>query len=265
MRLQDTSVLLTGASGGIGAAIARALHARGATLKLSARRVDALEELRDQLGERVELLPADLADGGAPRRLAEEAGPVDVLVANAGLPASGRLEEFSGEEIDRALDVNLRAPLQLTNALLPGMLERGSGHLVFISSMSGKVASPRTPLYSATKFGLRGLAHGLHHDLAGTGVGVTVVNPGFVAEAGLFADTGVSVPGVVRPVSLDQVTRAVLRGIEQGRVELDVASSPARIGGMIGSLAPSLSAWVQRRVGGTELAESIAREQASKR
>ena len=86
---------------------------------------------------------------------------MDVLVANAALPASGRVEDFEPDQIDRALDVNLRAPIQLTRALLPGMLERGRGHLVLVSSLSGKVASPRSGIYSATKFGLRGFAAGL--------------------------------------------------------------------------------------------------------
>src|SRR5436305_8873700 len=123
MHLDGTSVLLTGASGGLGRSIARALHDRGARLKLSGRRAELLEELNRELGERADLLPADLSDAGQVSEMAERADPVDVLVANAGLPATGRLERFSPEEIDRALDVNLRAPIQLARALLPGMLE----------------------------------------------------------------------------------------------------------------------------------------------
>ncbi|MFN2615680.1 MAG: SDR family NAD(P)-dependent oxidoreductase [Thermoleophilaceae bacterium] len=265
MRVQGSSVLLTGASGGIGQAIARALHDSGATLKLSGRRLDALEQLRDALGSDAELLPANLSHGEEVQGLAERAGNVDVLVSNAALPGSGRLESFSPKEIDRAIDVNLRAPVQLARALLPGMVERGTGHLVFISSLSGKVASPRSPLYSATKFGLRGLAHGLRHDLHGTGVGVSAVYPGFVADAGMFAETGVTAPGPLRPVSPERVAGAVVRGIEEGRLELDVASLPARVGAIVGNLLPALSARVQHRFGGAELAESIAKGQASKR
>ena len=108
---------------------------------------------------------ADLAERDAPVQLAEAAGAVDVLVANAALPASGRVDDFDHDEIDRALDVNLRAPIQLTRALLPGMLERGRGHVVFVSSLSGKTASPRSGIYSATKFGLRGFAAGLREDV----------------------------------------------------------------------------------------------------
>jgi len=144
VQLGGQTALVTGATGGIGAAIARALHARGARVLLSGRRAEVLDELQASLGDRAEALPADLAERDGPARLAEAAGAVDVLVANAALPASGRLEEFEPEEIDRALDVNLRAPVQLARAVLPGMLERGRGHLVFVSSLSGKAASPRS-------------------------------------------------------------------------------------------------------------------------
>ncbi|HET8673131.1 MAG TPA: SDR family NAD(P)-dependent oxidoreductase, partial [Thermoleophilaceae bacterium] len=118
-------MLLTGASGGIGNAIARALHARGAELVLSGRRGDALERLASELGERARPLPSDLSDRATTAALLEAAGDLDVLVANAALPASGWLDSFSPEEIDRALDVNLRAPIQLTRELAPKLVERG--------------------------------------------------------------------------------------------------------------------------------------------
>ena len=182
MELQGSTVLLTGATGGIGQAIAAALDERGARLLLTARRAEQLQQVAATLGGRPEVMPADLTyDAGA---LAEQAGAVDVLVANAALPASGPIDDFTAEEIDRALDVNLRAPIQLTRALLPGMVARGRGHVVFVSSLSGKVASVGSSLYSATKFGLRGFASGLREDLHGSGVGVTVVFPGFISEAG---------------------------------------------------------------------------------
>ena len=101
-----------------------------------------------------------------------------MLVANAALPAAGRLDSFTAQEIDRALDVNLRAPMQLTRALVPAMVERGTGHVVLISSLSGKVASAGASIYSATKFGLRGFGFSLNEELRGTGVGVTTVFPG---------------------------------------------------------------------------------------
>src|SRR3954463_9998720 len=119
--LNGARVLLTGASGGIGNAIARALHARGASLAITGRRADALESLKSELGDRVDVLVADLAKRDDVEALPGRAGAVDVLVANAGLPGSGDLDSFTSEQIDRAIDVNLRAPMQLTRAILPGM------------------------------------------------------------------------------------------------------------------------------------------------
>lgn len=265
MQLQGATVLLTGASGGIGRAIARALDARGAKLLLSARREDILEEIRAELGGRPDALPVDLANRAGPADLAERAGEVDVLVANAALPASGLVERFSAEEIDAALDVNLRAPIQLTRALLPGMIERGRGHLLYVSSLSGKVASPRSALYSATKFGLRGYAGGLRQDVEPRGVGVSVVYPGFISEAGMFADSGAKLPPGVGTRKPQQVADAVVSAIEKERAEVDVAPLSLRAGSLLGSLAPVTVARLQRRLGSEGVADSMVRGQRSKR
>jgi uncharacterized protein len=263
VQLQGSTVLLTGATGGIGQAIARALDERGARLLLTARRAEQLEQIAESLGGRPQTLPADLTyDASA---LSERAGAVDVLVANAALPASGPIDDFTPEQIDRALDVNLRAPIQLTRALLPGMVERGSGHVVLVSSLSGKVASVGSSLYSATKFGLRGFASGLRADLHDSGVGVTVVFPGFVSDAGMLADSGVQLPRWVGTRKPDQVAEAVVRGIEQERAEIDVAPLSLRAGAFAGSVAPATFARIQRRLGSAELSDAIARGQRPKR
>jgi short-subunit dehydrogenase len=265
VQLGGARVLVTGATGGIGGAIARALQAQGAHVIVSGRRRDALEELAAGLGGSAEVLVADLAERDAPRELAEAAGAVDVLVANAALPASGRVEDFDHDEIDRALDVNLRAPVQLTRALLPGMLARGRGHVVFVSSLSGKAASPRSGIYSATKFGLRGFASGLREDVEPKGVGVTVVFPGFVSDAGLFADSGVKLPRWVPTRTPEQVAAAVVRGIETERAEIDVAPLGMRVGTRIAGLAPVTAARVQRRLGSERIADALADAQRDKR
>jgi short-subunit dehydrogenase len=258
-------VLVTGATGGIGGALAHALHASGATVIVSGRREELLEELCRSLGDRAETVAADLAERSGPAKLAEAAGAVDVLVANAALPASGRVEDFDPEEIDRSIDVNLRAPIQLTRALLPGMLERGRGHVVLVSSLSGKVASPRSGLYSATKFGLRGFAAGLREDVEPLGIGVTVVFPGFVSEAGFFAESGVSLPRWVGTRTPEQVAAAVVRGIERGRAEVDVAPLSLRLGTRISELVPVTAARVQRRLGSERIADQLADAQRDKR
>jgi uncharacterized protein len=233
---------------------------------LSGRRADVLEELARSLGgERVEVVPADLSSPEGVSALAAAAPDIDILVANAALPGSGRLDDFSSEEIDRTIDVNLRAPMQLARELAPRMVERGSGHLVFISSMSGKIAAGGGSIYSATKFGLRGFAAALRDELHGTGVGVSVVSPGFVSEAGLFADAGVKLPPYVRTRSPRQVADAVVRGIERDRGDIDVAPFAMRVSGWLAGIAPDAVAAGGRRLGSAEVAEQLADRQRSKR
>ena len=263
--LHGRRALVTGASGGIGRAIAQGLHAQGAELVLSGRKVEQLEQLRTQLGERAEVVPADLADAADVERMAELAKGVDVLVANAALPASGELESFSAEQIDRALDVNLRAPIHMARAAAPEMVQRGAGHLVFISSMSGKITTPGQSLYSATKYGLRGFAFSLGGDLRGTGVGVTTVFPGLISDAGMFADTGLEVPRGTGTRTPEQVAKAVIRGIRTDRAEIDVAPFFERTSARINGVAPSLVAAVARRLGAGDVAARFAERQRDKR
>jgi len=262
MTALNGTVLLTGATGGIGEAIARALAARGASLVLTGRRTDVLESLARELAART--IVADLADRDAPAALAAEAGPIDILVANAALPASGRFLAFSPGEIDRALDVNLRAPLQLARALAPGMVERHHGHLVLISSLSGKVAAGGSSLYSATKFGLRGFSLGLREDLRGAGVGVSTVFPGFVRDAGMFHDSGVRLGRGVGTRTPDEVAAAVVSAIERNRAEVDVAPLTLRLGAALAGLVPELALRASGRAG-RKVADDIAAGQADKR
>jgi uncharacterized protein len=263
VNLGGRNVLLTGATGGIGAATARALAARGATVIASGRRADQLEALAAEVGGRA--IAADLAEPEAPERLLAEAGPVDVLVANAGLPASGELASFSAVEIDRALAVNLRAPIMLARLLAPALIERGSGHLVFVSSLSGKAAGPHSSLYSATKFGLRGFSLGLRQDLAEHGVGVSCVFPGFVRDAGMFADSGAKLPPGVGTILSGDVAAGIVRAIERDRAEVDVAPLALKAGARISGLAPGLSANVQGRLGSFKVAKAIGAGQRDKR
>jgi NADP-dependent 3-hydroxy acid dehydrogenase YdfG len=264
-RIGGSRALVTGATGGLGRAIARALHARGATILATGRREEALEGLRAELGDRLEPLVADLADRGAVADLPGRCGRVDIFVANAALPGSGRLETFSPEEIDRAFDVNLRAPVQLARALVPGLVERGAGHLVFVSSLNGKLATGGTAVYTATKYGLRGFAAVLRADLRGTGVGVSTVFPSFVSDAGMWAETDIDLPRGVHLPSPEDVAGAVVKGIERDRGEIDVAPVPLRVVAGIGGISPGLVARVGERLGGADVAERAAAAQRSKR
>jgi short-subunit dehydrogenase len=258
-------VLLTGATGGIGAAIAHALDERGARVILSGRRAEALGVLKSELRGRAEVMTADLAAPEGPFALAAEAGPVDVLVANAGLPGTGDLESFSAEEIDRVVNVNLRTPIQLARALLPGMRERGRGHIVLISSISGKIASPHSSIYCSTKFGLRGFGFAVHEELRGAGIGVTTVFPGFVREAGMFVDSGAKLMPGMGTSSPREVAEAVIKGIETNKAEIDVAPIAMRSGTRIFTAAPSLGAALSRALGGWKVAASVAAGQRDKR
>jgi short-subunit dehydrogenase len=263
LQISGSTVLLTGATGGIGHAIARVLRSHGAELTLTGRRAEVLERLGAELDARV--LAVDLSIPAEVERLVTEAGDVDILIANAALPASGTLESFSVEEIDRALDVNLRAPIVLAHELAPGMVGRGRGHLLFMSSLAGKAATPRAALYNASKFGLRGFATALRSDLRGTGVGVSAVFPGFISEAGMYADAEVKLPLGIGTRSPEDVARAVVGAIERNRGEVDVAPLTLRAGTTFASLAPELAASLARRLGSDEVSRKMADGQSDKR
>jgi short-subunit dehydrogenase len=241
MQLTGATVLLTGATGGLGRAIAEALAGRGASLILSARKAEALEQLASELpGSGHITIPADLAEPGAATKLALDAGEFDVLVANAGLRGAGDLTDYSHDEIGRAIRVNLEAPIDMARAVVEAMTARGSGHMVFIASLAGKAASPRSSLYNATKFGLRGFALGLRADLAPSGVGVSIVSPGFVREAGMFADSGSKPPPGMGTTTPDRVGEAVVRAIEGNKMEIAVAPLAQRLGAHLAMASPTL-------------------------
>ena len=246
MQIAGARVLLTGATGGLGHAIARALAQRGGQLVLTGRRTAVLEPLAAELGARA--LAVDLADPSEVQRLLEEAGEVDILVANAALPASGTLDTYTVEQIDRALAVNVRAPVVLAHGLIGSMGARGGGHLLFMSSLSGKIASAGAALYNASKYALRGFAAALRADLRESRVGVSAVFPGFIRDAGMFADAGVELPPGVGT-----------------RSPVDVAPLPLRASAMLASVAPELAAGLARRLGADDISRRMETGQRDKR
>jgi short-subunit dehydrogenase len=256
MNLAGRSVLLTGASGGIGAATARALAARGAHVVLSGRRADVLEALAAEIGGRA--IAADLASAGGPAALVEQAGDVDVLVANAALSQAGEITDLTPDEVDAVLAVNLRAPVLLARLLAERMTARGQGQMVFVSSLQAKSPSPLSAIYTATKFGLRGFALSLRLDLADHGVGVSCVFPGFVSDAGMFHDSGAPLPPGIGTVTPDAVAAAIVRAIERNRAEVDAAPFTLRAGARIAGAAPVVAGAVAKRVG-SGIARDVAR------
>jgi short-subunit dehydrogenase len=266
MELADRTALLTGATGGLGRAIAAALAGRGAKLVLSGRKAEALDALAAELpGEGHRTVPTDLAEPGAAEGLAAQAGDVDVLIANAGLPGTGRLPDYSTEQLTGTLRVNLEAPILLARALEPAMLERGSGHMVFVSSLSGKSATPLSSIYNATKFGLRGFALGLRADLDPRGIGVSIVSPGTIREAGMYADSGADpIPGLGTG-SPAQVAAAVVKAIEHNKVEITVAPLQQRFLAHFALATPGLSVKIASGDAGQKAAAAVADGQTDKR
>jgi short-subunit dehydrogenase len=163
------------------------------------------------------------------------------------------------------LRINLESPILLTQALLPGMIQRDRGRVVLIGSLAGKAGSPRSSIYNATKFGLRGFAFGLSGDLAGSGVGVSVVAPGFVREAGMFADSGAEAPAGMGTTTPGEVADAVVRAIEGDRLEITVAPPLQRTMAHIGLVSPRLSHRAQSGPAGQRAAASVADGQTQKR
>ncbi len=265
MQLSGTRALLTGASGGLGRAIAAALAARGVELVISSRKPEQLERLAAELpGSGHRTVVCDLAAPGAGEAVAAEAGAIDLFVANAGLPGTGRIEQRSPEELARVIRVNLEAPILTTRTLLPGMLERGRGHFVYISSLAGKTPSPRSSIYNATKFGLRGFALGFRQDLRGTGLSASLVLPGFIRDAGMFADSGLESPAGMGTGTPEQVGDAVASAVEQDRAEVAVAPAQQRALVALAHAFPSIAARAQRGRG-ERIADRLADRQRDKR
>ena len=187
-RLEGKTALVTGASGGIGAAIAQALHGQGATLVLSGTRREALDALAERLGGRVHVCPADLADPAAPDALvaeAERAGGrgLDILVNNAGLTRDGLALRMKDADWHQVLEVDLAAPFRLCRAVLKGMLRRRAGRIVSIASIVGVTGNPGQSNYAAAKAGMIGMSKSLAAEVGSRGITVNVVAPGLVATA----------------------------------------------------------------------------------
>jgi 3-oxoacyl-[acyl-carrier protein] reductase len=184
-RLDGRTALVTGASGGIGAAIARALHAQGAAVVLSGTRGEALEALAAELGERAFARPADLRDPTAPEALVaaaeDAAGPLGIVVNNAGATRDMLALRMDDADWNSVLDVDLTAPFRLARAALRGMLRRRSGRIINISSIVGVTGNAGQANYAAAKAGLIGLSKALAQEVASRSITVNVVAPGFIA------------------------------------------------------------------------------------
>jgi short-subunit dehydrogenase len=217
----DSTTIVTGASGGIGRAVALDLAAAGAHVIAVARTESKLDQLVEEADGAITAFPADLSDQHERERLVASVGPVDVLVNNAGLAWLGDVVDIPVDDLHAVVALNLLAPIDLTRRLLPGMIERRSGHVVNIGSVLGYASLPPLVVYSATKAGIGAFTDGLRREVTGTGVDVTLITPGAVNRTGAIdaaggADDGapLSVAFEWTGVSPERVATAVRDALE---------------------------------------------------
>lgn len=258
--LDGRTALVTGASRGLGRSIADALGEAGADLGLVARSADDLrrsaDELRDGHGVVAAAIPADLTErdalASAVRRARAELGPVDVLVNNAGVMAPQPFHRRPPDDIEGGVRLNLLAPLLLARLLLPGMVERGRGHVVNVSSLAGKAGPPFEEVYGATKAGLIGFTQSLRREYRGTGVSASVVCPGYVTGAGMYAEaaeqTGARAPDTAGRATPGDVAAAVVRAVLDDEPEVFVNSAPVRPLTVLSEVSPRLGEWLTRKL-----------------
>jgi short-subunit dehydrogenase len=224
---------VTGASSGIGRAAAVAFAGRGSSVRATGRDERALKSLAEDAAG-IEWIAADLAEPGEPERVAAWAGAVDVLVSSAGVGYEGPFSSMPPERVDELTAINLTAPIKLTRAVLPGMLERRRGRVVTVGSIASHVPVRGEAAYAATKWGVAGFGESLRSELAGTGVGVTLVSPGVVRTAFFDRRSAPYRRSSPRPIPSRQVGEAIVRAVERERDDVFVPSwlvIPARLRG----------------------------------
>lgn len=258
--LRHSAALVTGATGALGRAIAAALAGEGAQLALTGRRADALRDLAAALpavdGAPHAPVVADLRDPAAVASLVERSeqavGPLDVIVHNAAVDRPAAYDRLTAAEIEEIVAVNLGAPLELTRRALPGMLARGRGHVVVISSLSGYAGTAYQAPYAATKGALNALVQSLRAEYADRPVRFSLVAPGSVAGDGMFAraqSAGVLVPRALGLTTAGAVARAVVRAITTDAPQTIVHPGPIRSSLALGMLAPRTAERLTARLG----------------
>ena len=249
--LRGKNALLTGGSRGLGPYIARALAREGVNIALTARTEGALHTVAEEvtgLGVQVTVIPADITDRAARENLVERAkaamGQVDILVNNAGMELLARYTSLSADFIESMIETNLVASLILTRLILPDMLKRGSGHIVSMSSLGGKKGSPYSATYAGTKAALIEWSSGLREELRETGVSASVICPGFVADAGMFAVYGKRAPLIAGETTPEKVAQAVVRAIREDIGEIVVNRGPVRLMMVMNAIHPGIMSWI---------------------
>ena len=268
-QLRGRNALITGAAGGLGGYIARALAAEGVNLVLSDLQEAPLDELIAELqgvGIEVESVPANLMERdeaeGLVARAEDALGPIDILVNNAGLEFSGPFLDRTGDEIEGLTRVNLLALMLLTRSAMPGMLERGGGHVVNIASLAGKISFPYLATYGASKHGVVGFTACLRAEHGEGPVGFSAICPGFVSRVGMFGRIQARVgepPPVIHTVPPEAVGEAVVTAIRGNRPEV-IVQPGVRPLILLSALAPRTAARIGRLRRFREFAERFAQE-----
>ncbi|MEV0292120.1 SDR family NAD(P)-dependent oxidoreductase [Nocardia sp. NPDC050710] len=236
--LKERTVLLTGASGGIGHRVARRLAAAGANVAVAGRRADVLEALANELretGVKAEPIVGDLARLGELDDLVDKTeralGPVDILINNAGAELASAFAGYTPDELRWMTDVNLVAPMLLTRRVLPGMVERERGHVVFVSTGAAKIAPAYQAPYAATKAGLLSLSQSLRAEYHRSPIGFSVVLPGFVKGDGMYqawVDQGVEASKLLGSTTVDRISGKIVGAILKDRAEVLDMGMPVR-------------------------------------
>jgi len=266
--LKGRTALVTGASGGLGTHIARRLAREGMNVAVSGRREDALAAIAQELsglGVKAHAVPADLSDLSQIDPLVERSeaalGAIDLLVNNAGVEMTGAFTTYTREELTSTVDVNLTAPLLLTHRVVPGMLSRGRGHVVFISSVAGKLGPAYQEPYAATKAALVGLTQSLRAEYLHAPVGFSVVCPGFIAGDGMYQrmiEDGFKSNRLMGETTTAKVTDKVIDAIRHDRPEVIESGAPIRPALALGQLTPRLVERLAPRFGVTKLFRDLA-------
>ena len=273
--LNGANAIVTGGSRGLGPYIARALAREGVNIALAARDGAKLERVQSEieaLGVRALSVPTDINQPEDRARLIERAaselGQIDLLVNNAGVEPTVAFVDIDESAIIDTIQTNLTSCLLLMRLVLPDMVARKRGHVVNIASMAGKIPIPYDSVYSATKFALVGASHAVRSELRGTGVGLSVVCPGFVDDAGMYADsvdeTGVTAPAIAGTTKPEHVANAVVRAVKHDVAEVIVTPISGRPLAAAAALHPSFGQTMMRLTGVQRAFKHMADSRAGK-
>jgi short-subunit dehydrogenase len=271
--LEGRTAVLTGASGGIGPRIAEALASEKMNVVLAGLSAASLDDLATKISQTANAISVltDITERTALERLVKivttEYGGVDLLINNAGIEMFFTYHMLALDDIERNIKVNLTSAMLLTCLVLPGMLARGRGHIVNISSLSGKAPPPCAEPYAATKAGLIAFTESLRAEYRKAGVSASVICPGFVS-AGIYQriadETGVYAPRLLGTSSPEAVANAVIRAVKQDIPEIIINPGPIRLLTTLAELSPSFAEWVMHRIGAVEWFMKVAKFRENK-